>query len=300
MTLGTQPRWLRPGIILVAMLVFMLIFRQRTAPMPLASPQALNSFALTSPTMAAAVVDAPVPALDGQAPGDGNTSRPTTATTAHTRMYTGVDTYSSADVANLAEPIEAAIAYVHERTGLTLSQPVNIVFDRRPGGCSLDAAAFTNVRTIFLYACPDIPQQRAVNILAHEVVHQLAQDHYGAAHMQADIILSEGLATWGAGRYWLGREASFHDFVATNYRGHLLPLDTDSRGASTATMNQLYYQWAAFVEWIRATHGVDAFDRLYSGGTGRQPGTAPYAEALGLNLRDAEVAWQAWLDQPIP
>ena len=297
MTLGTQGRWLRPTVILVAMLVFMLVFQQRTTPVQLASPQALNSFAEALPTTAVGlplIEDVP-PTTAGS-----NTSRPTTAITAHTRIYTGVGTYSNEDVANLAEPIEAAISYVHERTGLVLSQPVNVVFDRRPGACGLDAAAFTNVRTMFLYACPDIPQGRAVNILAHEVIHQLAHDRYGAAHMQADIILSEGLATWGAGRYWLGGAPNFHDFVAENYRGHLLPLTTDSRGASTATMNQLYYQWASFVEWIRATHGIAAFDNLSGGGTGREPGTAPYADVLGMSLSDAEVAWQAWLDQPTP
>lgn len=297
MTLGTQGRWLRPAVILVAMLVFMLVFRQRTTSVQLAPPQALRSFAEALPTAAVGlppVNDAP-PTTAGS-----NTSRPTTATTAHTRMYTGAGTYTAEDVASLAEPIEAAISYVHERTGLVLSHPVNVVFDRRPGACGLDAAAFTNVRTMFLYACPDIPQSRAVNILAHEVVHQLAHDRYGEAHMQADLILSEGLATWGAGRYWLGGAPSFHDFVADNYRGNLLPLDTDSRGASTTTMNQLYYQWASFVEWIRATHGIAAFDNLYGGGVGRQPGTAPYGDVLGVNLHDAEAAWQAWLDQPAP
>ena len=295
--LGTQRRWLRPAVILVAMLVFMLMFRQRTIPVRLASPEALSSFAVALPTAAAppAIEDAPS-ITDG-----GNTSRPTTAITAHTHIYTGVGTtYTNEDIANMAEPIEAAIAYVSEQTGLTLTQRVNVVFDGRPGSCSLDAAAYTNVRTIFLYACPDIPQRRAVNILAHEVVHQLAHDRYGAAHMQADLILSEGLATWGAGRYWLGGAPSFHDFVVENYRDHLLPLDTDSRGASTATMNQLYYQWASFVEWIRATHGTASFDKLYDAGTGRQPGSAPYADVLGMSLRDAETAWQAWLDQPAP
>ncbi len=291
MILGTQPRWVRPGMILVAMLVFILVFRQRTAPLRLASPQAFESFAVSQPTI---VVQPPISS-------SGSSSRLMTALTTNTRIYTGVGaTYSDDVVATMAEPVEAAIGYVSERTGYTLSQPVNIMFDSRPGGCSLDAAAYTNVRTIFMYACADIPQTRAINILSHEIVHQLAQDRYGAAHMQADLILSEGVATWGAGRYWLGGASSFHDFVATNYRGALLPLATDSRGASTATMNQLYYQWASFVEWIKATYGEDAFDRLYSGGVGRNPGTAPYAEVLGIDLPTTELAWQTWIDRPQP
>ncbi len=66
MILGTQPRWLRPGIILVAMLVFMLIFRQRTAPLRLASPQAFE-FVCPDRHNAASWFNAPVPALDGHA-----------------------------------------------------------------------------------------------------------------------------------------------------------------------------------------------------------------------------------------
>jgi hypothetical protein len=282
-----QSPWIRPALIGLALLAFILLFRHNPTPSPLVPPRALD--ALAAPTVAPAEMPVRAPA---------GSSRPSIATTEHTRLYSSAGSYAPADVSALAVPIEETISYVHERTGWTLAGPVNVVFDRRPGACGLDAAAFTNARTLFMYACAEVPAQRAVNVLAHEVVHQLAHDRFDAAHMQADIILSEGVATWGAGRYWLGDHADFRAFVRANYRAHLLPLRTDSRGASIATMNQLYYQWASFVEWIRATQGADAFDRLYAGGTGRQPGSAPYADVLGMTLADAERAWQAWLDAP--
>ena len=182
---------------------------------------------------------------------------------------------------------------------MRLTRPVNIVFDRRPEACGLDAVAYTGARTAILYTCPETPGRRATNVLAHEYIHQLAHDRYGAPHMEADLLLSEGLATWGAGRYWLGSHESFHDFVAAEYRGQLLPLATDPRGGTTiATLNQLYYQWASYVEWLRASHGPEALDRLYVTGQGRRPGSADYLGVLGAEFAVTEQQWRAWLDEP--
>ena len=220
------------------------------------------------------------------------------ATTDHLIVYVSAGSYASADAVAMVEPLEEALEYVEQRTGMRLLRPINVVFDRRSDGCGLDAVAYTHVRTVSLYTCPDTPAQRAINILSHEFVHQLAHDHYGEAHLEADLILSEGLATWGAGEYWLGEEANFNDFVAKHYAARLLPLATDPRaGVSTDTLNQIYYQWAAYVEWIDATYGRDALESLYGAGLGRQPGSAPYQQVLGISLSDAEKQWQTSLQK---
>jgi len=219
-------------------------------------------------------------------------------TTDHLIVYVSAGSYAAADAVAMAEPLEEALEYVEQRTGMRLLRPINVVFDRRSDGCGLDAIAYTHVRTMSLYTCPNTPARRAVNILAHEFVHQLAHDHYGEPHLEADLILSEGLATWGAGEYWLGGEANFHDFVAKHYADRLLPLATDPRaGASIDTLNQIYYQWAAYVEWIDATYGRDALEELYGAGLGRQPGSAPYQQVLGISFTDAESQWRASLQQ---
>ncbi len=115
--------------------------------------------------------------------------------------------------------------------------------------------------------------------------------------MQADLILSEGIATWGAGRYWLGRYQSFRAFVAAEYGGNLLPLATDPRGGvAIATLNQLYYQWASFVEWLVEQHGRPALDRLYSSGKNRALTAADYPGVLGTGFDEAESQWRAWID----
>jgi uncharacterized protein YjaZ len=158
--------------------------------------------------------------------------------------------------------------------------------------------AYTQERKIVLYVCPEVEANRAVSILAHEFVHQLAADHYGAPHYQADLILSEGLAQWGAGRYKLGDQPDFHTLVRQNYLNDLLPLRTDSRDVNSfVIMRHLYDQWASFSEWIIATHGRTALDQLYTAGDGRQPGSAPYERVLGMPLEATEQQWQAWLQQ---
>lgn len=220
-------------------------------------------------------------------------------TTHNLFVYTYPGSYSVPEAQTLGSSLEETLTYVEERTGMHLERGVNLVFERRANGCGMDAVAFTEARTLILYACAGTSTKRARNILAHELVHQLAHDHYGASHLQADLLLTEGLATWGAGRYWLGSEASFHDFVAVNYADRLLPLATDPRGGATIDqLNQIYYQWASYIEWLRATYGPTALDRLYGDGLGRQPGSAPYLATLGISFAESEAQWQAWIKEP--
>jgi hypothetical protein len=180
---------------------------------------------------------------------------------------------------------------------MTLSAPVAVIFDRRDN-CGLDGAAYTQKRVIFLYTCPTIPAQRAINILAHEFVHQMAHDHYGEAHLQADLILSEGLATWGAGKYWLGGEANYRAFVQRHYASGLLPLNSDYRAIGTIdAMNRLYYQWASLVDFVIEKHGRDTFDQLYRSGQGMSPNTADYNGTLGMDIEALQLQWRAWLTE---
>jgi hypothetical protein len=110
--------------------------------------------------------------------------------------------YAAEDQAQLATETEWALAYVSDRFGHTPAQPVSIDV-QHDTGCQLNGAAYTEQRLVQVLTCPEIARNRVVNILAHELVHQLAHDRYGDAHLQADMILLEGLATWGAGDYWL-------------------------------------------------------------------------------------------------
>ena len=285
---------IHPIVVLLAVLVMILVLWPRRTPTRIAPPGALSGEGFTTPLEGEfqPEVPLPTPAAAG---------REAIATTPNLQIYIGPGSYSAAQAAGLAAPIEEALLYVAERTGMQLAAPANITFDRPAGDCGLHAAAYTDARTIRLFACPDTPTRRSVNVLAHEWVHQLANDHYGPAHFQADLILSEGLATWGAGRYWLGRHQSFHDFVADVYGGNLLALATDPRAdASIDTLNQIYYQWASYIEWLDVTYGRDAIDHLYRTGKERGVASAEYMAALGIDFAESEARWRAWLEGPAP
>jgi len=59
-------------------------------------------------------------------------------------------------------------------------------------------------------------------------------------------------------------------------------------------MNQLYYQWAAFVEYLIGEYGREQFDAVYVSGS-KSPGSADYAGIYGKDLPTLEQEWQAWL-----
>src|SRR5689334_13026687 len=103
----------------------------------------------------------------------------------------------------LAADLQRALAYVVDRFGSGPSGRFRAAV-LRDDRCGLHGIAYTDVRPVQTYSCPAIGRGRAVAIMAHEFVHQLEQDRYGPAHLNADLILSEGMATWGAGEYWLG------------------------------------------------------------------------------------------------
>lgn len=289
-------RWTRPLVLIAAAVLIASILR---------APQR----SVTAPPDALRVIDRPA-ALQGQfQPQAAPVAAPVHAVAEplaghhvvmvvnQVALYTSDGAYTPEQVQNLSAPLLEALAYVSTRTGMQLTAPVSIVFDRRDQ-CGLDGAAYTQKRIIMLYACSDMPVRRAINIMAHEFVHQLAHDHYGAAHLQADLVLSEGLATWGAGKYWLGGEPDFRSFVQRNYAPALLPLDSDYRAIGTIdAMNRLYYQWGSLVDFMLATHGRDAFDKLYTSGRGMHPNTADYAGVLGTDLIGLQPQWQAWLSQ---
>ena len=194
----------------------------------------------------------------------------------------------------LAGELESALAYVSARFGNGPSERFRAAV-QIDGGCGLHGIAYTDVRTVQTFTCDNISRDRAVAIMAHEFVHQLEQDRYGAAHLQSDTILAEGAATWGAGKYWLGDTPDFRTYVRNQRRsGVFYPLATDYNGLGIGAMNALYYQWASFVEYLVGAYGREKFDAVYVlGGSGI--GTADYAAVYGKGLDALEGEWQTWI-----
>jgi len=196
----------------------------------------------------------------------------------------------------LADDLQRALAYDIARFGSSPASRfrASVLLD---DSCGIHGIAYTDVRTVQTYSCPDISRDRAVAIMAHEFVHQLEQDRYGPAHLNADLILSEGLATWCAGDYWLGGKPDFRTYVREQRKSGLFyPLATDYNGLGIAAMNGLYYEWASFVDYLIGTYGREKFDVLYISGHSA-PGSSDYAGVYGKRLDELERDWQAWLDQ---
>ncbi|MEI7769914.1 MAG: hypothetical protein WCI67_08000 [Chloroflexales bacterium] len=202
--------------------------------------------------------------------------------------------FPAGDKEALAADLGRAPAYVSQRFGSGPSSRFSAYLGMEPG-CGIHGIAYTTERTVQVYTCPDLPRARAVNILAHEFVHQLAQDRYGDRHLQADQILLEGVATWGAGDYWLGDKPSFAAFVRPwVVAGSTLPLATSYVGRPIGDMNTLYYEWASFVEFLIKAYSRDKFDALYVSGHS-DPGSADYQGVYGKALDQLEAEWRSWV-----
>jgi hypothetical protein len=194
----------------------------------------------------------------------------------------------------LADDMQQALAYVAARFGSHPASPFTAAV-MHDGACGLHGLAYTDARTVQVFTCPGISRQRAVAIMAHEMVHQLEQDRYGPAHLHADLLLAEGMATWGAGKYWLGSQPDFRSYVrAQRQNGLYYPLATHYNGLGVAGMNALYYEWASFVDFLITTYGRDKFDHVYVTGHSA-PGSADYAGVYGKGLDALEHEWVAWL-----
>ncbi len=190
--------------------------------------------------------------------------------------------------------VRRAYAYASARFGGTLNAPVTVAIVQ-DSGCALSGIAYTDVRTLQVQTCNSVASGRAIAILAHEYIHQLQHDRYGSRHLSADLILSEGMATWAAGEYWLGDHADFRSYVRAQRDGGVFyPLATHYAGRSIGEMNALYYQWASFVEFLMSVYGREMFDQVYITGAG-DPGSAAYASVYGKDLTTLEQEWIAWL-----
>jgi len=195
---------------------------------------------------------------------------------------------------SVVDELDRALAYVVARFGSAPAGPMEVLIGLEPA-CGLHGLAYTDIRNVQVFTCASLPAARAVSIMAHEFVHQLCQDRYGERHFSADLVLSEGVATWGAGAYWLGDAPSFRAFVRPWLaNGTALPLGISYVGRPISEMNQLYYQWASFVEFLIETYGREAFDRLYVTGQ-HAPASADYSGVYGKSFETLEAEWRNWV-----
>jgi hypothetical protein len=258
------------------------------------SPWNTNQLGLTKPAAAVALITG-TPTADPMPPSGTPTPtavfRPVAPADAFTLIVD--DGLYPNEQGALADDLKQALAYVSQRFGSLPARHFNAVVTREDS-CFLHGVAHTEERTVQVSTCNDIGRARAVSIMAHEFVHQLAQDRYGPAHLSADLILAEGVATWGAGEYWLGGQPDFRGYVYSV--GIQYPLAQTYAGLGVNAQNAMYYQWASFVEFLISTYGRESFDRIYMAGKGA-PGSADYQGVYGKDISVLDQEWQAWVNQ---
>lgn len=262
---------------------------------------AIGSTAGASEGRQAARTPTPVPYLGGE-------PAPRLAGELAMRTYS-LDLYRSAGglsaktVQGLAMQAEAVLERGGAIVGGGLTGRVAISFEApQTGPCALRGITLSNDRTIRLFYAPGTDPARVSGILAHELFHQLQHDYYGERdHRKADVILLEGMAVWGTAAQFrtADGEPQYRARVREALRaGELLPLTVSlERDCRTTTRNNIYNQWASFVEYLHLTYGRAKLDAAYRSSSGRPAGSTDYRGVYGKPLAALEAEWLAWVEQ---
>lgn len=212
-------------------------------------------------------------------------------------LYVGKQTFSAAQVAELAPQLEQLLRDNELRFGTTLDRRISIAF-YRPAIAPLRGVrgmAYTDTGRAEIFYRPHESIGRAATVASHELGHHLEVQRYGeAVQRRADTVLHEGLATWIAGPSWLAKcGASSWKQRARQLRSAGIPLrllTAERSGADNA-----YEMWASFVDFLIERYGWEQFDALYRSGRGRAPGSSDYQGVLGKSLDEVADEWRAWL-----
>jgi hypothetical protein len=208
---------------------------------------------------------------------------------------------SAETIQQLALPAESSILTGSQELGAMLTGRIAVRFEpAQSGACAIRGLTLSNERTIRLFYEPDVDPNRILSILAHEFFHQLQHDYYGEyAHRRSDVILLEGMAVWGSRAYFRDEQGRYlyQERAKQALReGRLLPLTTSLEAdCRTTTRNDMYNQWASFVDYLLTTYGREKLDAVYRDSTGRPAGSANYLGVYGKRLADLESEWVDWL-----
>jgi hypothetical protein len=169
----------------------------------------------------------------------------------------------------------------------------------REESCALAGSTYDEAYVVLVYTCNDINSAHAINILAHEFIHQIAYVNFGPRAGRSDLMLVEGLATYGAGHYWLNGYASFRDLVRDQRAGGIAyGLSESYLNRDASAMDAIYYQWASFVEFLLTDPNYGPrFGQLYVTGD-NSVASADFQGVYGKSLQELELEWERWLSGP--
>jgi hypothetical protein len=194
--------------------------------------------------------------------------------TPHFKIYVEKG-FSPVDLDWLQVEVEAIHAYLSQRMGASTDERFSLTFrppDTRP--CPIRGLARWGVPLpqAMIFVDEKTNRDHVLGILAHEIAHLF---HFYALKASAmDLNLAEGMATWGAGKYWEGwHTASLTEAVQSFKRdGRYLPLSDylreeiasrSSTGENCLKDRDLRYgSWAAFIDFLIQQYGMEKFRQL--------------------------------------
>ncbi|NTW97011.1 MAG: hypothetical protein HGB28_00460 [Oscillochloris sp.] len=213
-------------------------------------------------------------------------------------VYVGNGTFSAEEVASLGVKAEWALSYIQKRFDAQLTERISVgVYStsQAPGRGTRGIAYTYGNSNVRIYYRAGEDQHDALVILSHELAHALQADAYGSsAQSRADTVLLEGLASWISGEYWLSLSgaSSFQgraqELYQAGHRGNLASL-------GRSNLDVAYDMWAGFVDYLARSYGWEKFNRLYTTGRGRGPGSADYQGIYGKSFQELYTDWYATL-----
>jgi len=191
--------------------------------------------------------------------------------TPHFQIY-AEKSYVPLDLDWLQAEAEAIYAYLIERMGVPTNERFALTFrPPDPSSCPIRGLARFDepVGQAIVYVDAQMSRARVSGILAHEIAHLFHARVLVAGTL--DQNLTEGFATWAAGKYWQGWQGTPTDNVREYRREgryksleesyRLTPPDTTSSDC-LGNRDLKYNSWAAFIDFLIADYGFDKFRQL--------------------------------------
>jgi hypothetical protein len=239
------------------------------------------------------------------------------AETEHFIFYTGADGYLPVDLARWQVMAEDLFRYVSERVEVGPDplgdEKISVGFlPPQTQTCPIRGlAAQGSTPVILIFADENASEAYLLAVIAHEIGHAVTGEAFSGGGPN-DPALTEGLATWAAGKYWDAWQGvpSIHDLVRSYVAsGDYLPLSEavelpaiypwqDEAGADCLERrDRIYSQWGSFTGYLVERYGWDKMHELYESAHSvdeadrRVEYPTDYPGVLGLALNQLEADW---------
>ncbi len=286
------------------------------SPTPQPLPTQVRTLAPTQPPATATPGPSPTPPpapIDQYLPG-----RKQVGETQHFIFYE-VNAYQPVELTWWMQQAETLYGYVSQRLQAQAKNKIPLgILPPEQRACPVRGLTIpTDHALIVVYADAQSPRPYLQAVLAHEIGHAIAAEGYPGG-VPDEISLSEGLATWGAEKYWdawknvPSLDALIRDYIqqgvyeplTSNYDLHgIYPWQSNIGPTESclARRDKVYSEWADFLGYLIQQYGWDKAHQLFrlpkpaaeAGQTILYP--PAYQQIYGKTLNQLEYEWLVYL-----